>query len=261
MKFFSERSFEGTVGARAYVVPYDTRNALENVNNLSAGSRAMTQMRLVVTSAEDGGAFSDGQQTVTAPVPNWLRVVLLYAGSNYGPSELPAEVHVPVRIDSETRAIVEVNVEQAETELAAYRAAATKWWKEEEGPLSDVRSAISLPRDAIHGAKGLFGTWRKAVSDLREDQGAEGEKAPASDPAEAEQARRTANALKYKLQRNTKQLAKVRASALQAGPMMADNVKGGASSPADFDNWLQFQLTSGAITDEEAEEWRQRSRG
>jgi len=28
--------------------------------------------------------------------------------------------------------------------------------------------------------------------------------------------------------------------ALQAGPMMADNVKNGASSPADFDHWLQF---------------------
>jgi len=62
------------------------------------------------------------------------------------------------------------------------------------------------------------------------------------------------------LQRNPEQLAKVRASALQAGPMMADNVKGGASSWADFDHRLQYQLTSGAITDEEAEEWRQRSR-
>ena len=261
MKFSDERSVAGSVRARAYVVPYDTQNAHENVNNISAGSRARTQMRLVVTSAEDGGALLDRQQTVTASVPNWLRVVLHYAGSNYGPRELPAEIHVPVRIDPETRAIVDVDIEQAESELTAYRAAATKWWKEDEGPLSDVRSAIALPRDAIHGAKGLIGSWRKALSDLREDQGDEGTKAPAHTPAETEQARRTANALKYKLQRNPKQLAKVRASALQAGPMMADNVKGGASSPADFDHWLQFQLTSGAITDEEAEEWRQRCRG
>lgn len=259
MKFFAERSSEGSVAARAYVVPYDTHNTGENVNNISAGSRARTQMRLVVISAEDGGAIFDRQQPVTASVPNWLRVVLHYAGSNYGPRELPAEIHVPVRIDPQTRAIVEVDVEQAETELAAYRAGATKWWKEDEGPLADVRSAIALPRDAIHGAKGLLGTWRKALSDLREDHGAGGDRAPAHSPAETEQARRTANALKYRLQRNPKQLAKVRASALQAGPMMADGVKGGASSPADFENWLQFQLTSGAITDDEAEEWRRRS--
>jgi hypothetical protein len=243
------------------VVPYDADNTSENLNNFTAGSRARTQIRLVLTSAEDGGALPKDQQTVTAPVANWLRVVLYYAGSNYGPSELPAEIHLPVRIDPVTRAIIEVDLEQAAAELAPYRAAATKWWKEEEGPLSDVRSGIALPGQALRGAKGLIGTWRKALSDLREEKNANGEGAPAHDPAEAEAARRTANALKYKLQRNPKQLAKVRASALQAGPMMADNVRGGASSWADFDHWLIFQLSSGAISDEEAEEWRRRAGG
>jgi hypothetical protein len=166
-----------------------------------------------------------------------------------------------VRINPATRAIIEVDLEQAATELAPYRAAATKWWKEEEGRLSDVRSGIALPSEALRGAKGLIGTWQKTLSDLREEKGASGEGAPAHDPAEAEAARRTANALKYKLQRDPRQLAKVRASVLQAGPMMADNVKGGASSWADFDHWLIFQLSSGAITDEEAAEWRRRARG
>ena len=77
--------------------------------------------------------------------------------------------------------------------------------------------------------------------------------------AEAEQSRRTANMVKHDLQRKPKQLTKVRASALQAGPLMVENVMSGSMSNADFETWLRFQLTSGAITDEEAEQWRRQA--
>jgi hypothetical protein len=38
--------------------------------------------------------------------------------------------------------------------------------------------------------------------------------------------------------------------------MMVANVRGGSMSAADFETWLQFQATSGAISAEEAETWR-----
>lgn len=38
-----------------------------------------------------------------------------------------------------------------------------------------------------------------------------------------------------------------------------DNVRSGAMSTADFETWLQFQLTAGAITAEEAGQWRRQT--
>ena len=247
------------VGGRALVVPYRTKNAFENENNFSADSRAKTDLWLVLPSA--GGSYdASNQQRVTARVPNWLRTVLTYSGSNYGPNEqLPAEVHVPVWVDPGSGRIVEVDVDQAASELAAYRDVAVRWWKEEEGPLAAVRGAVRLPGDAVRGAKSLFGTWRGAISNNLADRSGEPPTASHS-AAEVEQSRRTAEALKYRLARQPKQLAQVRASALQAGPMMVANVKGGSMSAADFETWLQFQATSGAISAEEAEQWRQASR-
>jgi hypothetical protein len=236
------------MAGRALVVPYYARNVLDNESNVSADSRAKTELMLVASSAE--------QQRVVASVPNWLRIVLYYAGSNYGPSEhLPAEIHVPVRIDPASGRIVEVDVDQAAAELAAYRDVAVQEWKEEEAPLADVRGAVALPGETVRAAKGLLGTWRDALSGLREERS----NAPASDShtaAEAEQSRRTANALKYNLAREPKKASKARASALEAGPMMVANVKGGSMSAADFETWLQFQETSGAISSDEAEQWR-----
>ena len=234
------------VPGRALVVPFQAVNAEENVSNLSADSRVKTRLRLV---AEGPGASGE-QETVTASLPNWLRVVLHYAGSNEGPApQLPAQIDVPVAIDPRTGAIVEVDVDAAAGELAAYRAAAVEWWKEDEAPLADLRGIANLPKDVVRGAKGLLGAWRGAVAGTNDTQAA----------AEAEQSRRTANMLKHDLQRKPKQLTKVRASALQAGPLMVDNVMSGSMSNADFETWLQFQLTSGAITAEEAEQWRQQA--
>ena len=38
--------------------------------------------------------------------------------------------------------------------------------------------------------------------------------------------------------------------------MMVQNVKSGSMSSADLESWLQFQLTSGAIDEAEAQQWR-----
>jgi hypothetical protein len=240
-----------TVEARALVVPYDAQNAHGNVNNLSPDARAKTQLRLVVSSAGEGVPQDTGQQAVLASVPNWLRIVLYYAGSNYGPSaQLPAEIHVPVRLEASTGRIVEVDVDLAAAELDHLREVGTEAWKDEEGPLADVRGLVALPGAAVRGAKGWVASWRSALS------GGDG---PGWNEQEAEQGRRTANALRYTLERNPKQLAKVRASALEAGPMMADGVRGGVRSVADFEHWLEFQLTSGAVTAEEVAGWRSRA--
>jgi hypothetical protein len=254
---WGRRDNPATVAGRALVVPYDARNALGNENNLSPNGRATTEIRLVVSSVDGGHQSASGQQRVSVPVPNWLRIVLYYAGSNYGPSGLPDEVHVPVLIDPATGAIVAVDVDRAGEELKPYRDAAVGWWKETEAPLAPVRAAISAPGDAVRGAKSLLAAWRGALANFRNEPGTE----PALTPAESEQSRRTANVLKYTLERNPKQLAKVRASALQAGPMMVANVKGGSMTQADFETWLQFQSTSGAITADEADAWRQAASG
>ena len=250
---WGRRDRRATVGGRALVVPFDARNALDNESNTSPDALAKTEMRLIVSSVEGGHRGASGQQRVTAAVPNWLRLVLYFAGSNYGPSELPAEVHVPVRIDPATGAIAAVEVDRAAEELAAHRDAAIGWWKENEAPLADVRGALGAPGDAVRGAKGLLGAWRGALSSLRNE--------PATDPDDAEQNRRTANALKYRLERNPKQLSKVRASALEAAPLMVENVRSGSMSPADFETWVRFQVTSGAVTTEEADAWRRAGLG
>jgi hypothetical protein len=244
MRWFRERGTTGeTVPARALVVPYDAQTTGENESNLSPNSRVETRVRL---------STPTGQQAVTAPIPNWLRVVLYYAGSNYGPKEdLPAEIHLSVRVEPDSGKIVALDIDAAAAELEPYRAVATKWWKEEEGPLADVRGAIALPGAAVSGIKGLLGAWR--------DMAVQRPKDPADAEAEAEQTHRTANALKYRLERNPKQLAKVRGSALQAGPMMADNVRGGSSTAAQFEVWLDLQVTSGAISEGEAGAFRQRA--
>lgn len=236
-----------TAGGRARILPFDALTTEGNTSNLLADSRSKTRVRLVTVSSDPGPPLVEGQQTVTSSLPNWVRIVLHYAGNNEGPAEqLPVEIEVPVRIDTRTGAVVDLDVDRASAELEEHREVATRWWKEDEAPLADLRGAAALPGDAIRGVKGLFGAWKGALDGATEN--------PA---AEAEQSRRTANMLAHDLERKPKQLTKVRASALQAGPMMVDNVKGGSMSPADFETWLTFQLTSGAIDADEASRWRQ----
>lgn len=276
MGWFGQKDPRPTVLARAYVVPGNVGNLGENVNNLSANGRAKTFLRLVVSATSDGRPGAAGQHEMTVQMSNWLRVVLEHAGTNYGPNEqLPAEIHLPVHIDAETRRIVHIDVDQAEIELQQYRDVARTFWLETEAPLAGVRTAFKLPGIIARGGKELLGDWRKALtdfrSDIRADQAAQAEaqrtgeapervlRGPGWSPKEAEQARRTATSLRYQLERNPKQHAMVRESALQAGPMMAAGVREGVGHPVDFEHWLMFQETSGAISADEAAGFRRQA--
>ncbi|MGA9376192.1 MAG: hypothetical protein WBV64_14415, partial [Mycobacterium sp.] len=61
---------------------------------------------------------------------------------------------------------------------------------------------------------------------------------------------------RYQLERDPKQYRKVRESALQAGPSIVRSTLAGSYPPAAFDAWVMFQHTSGVITDEEAQRFR-----
>lgn len=234
------------------MVPTTARNAMDNESNVSAGSRVRTRILLDVE-GEDAPARS-----VDVDVPNWLRIVLYYAGSNEGPAdELPAEVRLDVRLHPSTGEVVSVDVAAAEAVLAPHQPAATRWWKETEAPLSSLRAARSLPGSALRGARNLAGTWRDAVAGMRSDIGRDGgpPRANATDQ-DIEQIRRSGTILRHQLDRDPRQREAVRTAALQAGPMMVANVRSGVMAPADLEAWLVLQETSGAVTPEEAAAWR-----
>jgi hypothetical protein len=252
---------EGVVRtARAVVSPIHARTTFENDNNISAGARAATELQVVVRPDAESGAHPDPAQRIVTRVPNWLRIVFYYAGSNDGPwADLPAEVEVVVQLDRTTGRVVDVDIDRAATELAAYRDVATRWWKESEAPLADVRGLLSAPRDAVRGIRGLASSWRRTAARLRtgdSDLGPGAEGVASLDVVEQAQLDRTANLLSHRLTGDPKALRKVRASAMEAGPMLATNVRFGSMSLADFDTWLRLQVGSGAITDGEAAAWR-----
>ena len=256
------RGHGDVVAGRAFVVPTAAANVggdeFSNFDNLSHRSRAKTRLLLVLRSASDGGPVPAETQEIKQQVGNWVRFVLHSAGTNETWAQaLPAELEVPVLIDRASRRIVALDHGGAERELEPYRAAARTEWKQTEAPLADARNIVSLPGDVAREGKDLVRTWRSAARDLRADL-----KAPAGTPPrepsaeETEQLRRTAVALRYQLERNPKQYAKVRASALQAGPMIAESTRGGTYGHGNFNHWLVLQHTSGVITDAEAEAFR-----
>jgi hypothetical protein len=239
------------------VSPLHARTTFENDNNLSAGSRASTELQLAVRSDATRPTRPTDVQRIVTSVPNWLRIVFYYAGSNDGPSaDLPAEVDVAVHVDPATGRVVDVDIDRAATELAAYRDVATRWWKEAEAPLADVRGLLSASRDAVRGIRGLAGTWRSAAAQLRTGEQPGAADSATHDDVERTQIDRTANVVSHRLANDPTQLGKVRASALEAGPMMAANVRSGSMTMGDLDTWLRFQVGSGAITDAEAAGWR-----
>ncbi|MGK2868119.1 MAG: hypothetical protein ACSLFA_16005 [Mycobacterium sp.] len=249
-----------TVAGRAFVVPASTGNIGSgedgNVNNFRANSRARSSTLLVAVSAADGAPVDPSAKRITARLPNWLRMVMYYAGNNDGPwQELPAVLHVPVWIDVSTRQIEALDVDDAATELAGYRGVGRKEWLHTEAPLSDVRAVLGLPSMALRAARGVI----PAVQDLVNDIRGIGDAVPAHreiSPAELETRRRTAAMLRFQLERDPKQCRKVRESALQAGPSIAQSTRAGRYPPAEFDAWVMFQHTSGVITDEEAQQFR-----
>lgn len=249
-----------TVPGRAFVVPSSTGNVGSgvdgNVNNFRANSRAKSSTLLVAVSAADGASVDGAAKQITARLPNWLRVVMYYAGNNDGPwRELPAVLHVPVWIAAATRQIDALDFDGAAAELAAYRSVGRREWLQTEAPLSDFRAVLSLPGLAARAVRGVVPAVRDLVDDIRSI----GDASPAHREISAEELetrRRTAVMLRYQLERDPKQHSKIRASALQAGPSIVQSTRGGSYPPAEFDAWVMFQHTSGVITDEEAQRFR-----
>jgi len=249
-----------TITGRAYVVPGSTGNVGENENNLTANGTATTQVRMVISATGDGMPASTEQQVVTAQISNWVRIVLNFAGSNYGPhQQLPDQIHLPVRIDRRTRNVVEIDLDTAAVELAPFRDVAVHFFKQTESPLAPIRFAKALPGEAVRGAKGLISTWRETFKDLKDDLANPNAAPKALDPVEAEQRRRTATQLRFRLERHPKEHAKVRASALQAAPMYIAGVQHGTYHETEFESWVDFQMLSGAISPDEAADIRRRA--
>lgn len=227
-----------------------------NVNNFRVNSRARSSSLLVAVSAADGAPVDPGTKRIIARLPNWLRVVMYYAGNNDGPwQQLPAVLHVPVGIDVSTRQIETLDVDGAAAELATYRAVGREHWLHTEAPLADVRAVFSLPAMAARAARAVVPAVRDLVDDIRSIGDTNSAHRQVS-PEELETRRRTAVMLRYKLERDPKLHNKVRESALQAGPVIAQSTRAGSYPPAEFDAWVMFQHTSGAITDEEARRFR-----
>jgi len=248
------------VAGRAFVVPASTGNVGHgedgNFNNFHANARVRSTTVLVATSAQDGRPVDPASKRVTAALPNWLRFVMYYAGNNHGPWEkLPARLDVPVWIDAGTRQIVSLDVDRATSELAVHREVGRREWLETEAPLSDVRGLFALPGATVRGVRGAFSGIREILGEIRH-LGDSTSPHRTITPEELEARRRTAMILRYKLERSPKDYARVRASALQAGPMMAANARGGSISAQEFEVWLSDQELSGVVTAEEARQWR-----
>jgi len=248
------------VRGRAYVVPGSVSGGDDglaeggNVNNFRAKSRVRESVLVVPSVPGLSDTRAADHQRVKARMPNWLRIVLRYAGTSYGPwAELPAEVHLPVLIDPATGHVTAVDVDLACTELEPYREVATRFWKQTEALLAPVRTAVWLPGAAVRGVREFVADWKGAISDIGKSS-VETDRPPK--PEEAEQARRTARQLGHVLARQPEQHAKVRASALQAGPMMAEGVRAGSYPRHGFISWLEWQELSTAITPEEATAFR-----
>lgn len=264
MGLFGRKDDEPRIQARALVVPASAGNLGDNVNELTADGSARTVMLLVVVWTADGLPGPPGQQRHVEHVPNWIRVVVEYAGTSDGPwAHLPPEVRLPVHLGSATRRVRGIDLDQAALELAPFRDVAVDHWRDTEGPMSAVRSAFKLPGELLRGSKALLADWRGSIDELRD--GIRNERAggpprgPAWNEREVEAARRTANALRFAHERNPEQWNIARSAALQAGPSMADLVRAGTTHPLDFEHWLMFQETSAALTPDEAAALRRRA--
>jgi len=242
------------------VVPFQTSDTIQNHSNFTSRDRVKLVLPLILLSTDNGPATRTGQQRINARVPNWLRVVFYYAGTNDGPWEsLPRNAEVSVTADPETEEILSADIEGAEAEYEQYRKVAVDWWKLTEAPLSPVRTAIRLPglarkfsRDAVREAKDV-------VKEIRNIGSTEPAEPQIRSEEELEQIRRSSDMVGLSLRDDPKRREKFRESALQGGPMMADQVKGGTRQAADFELFLEMNQRYGVITEEEVTEWSRRA--
>lgn len=261
MSRFTRGEREPTVPGRALVVPGSTANIgtgeEENANTFSHRGKARSLAGLVALSAADGHPVRPGQQTVTAWLPNWMRMVMHDAGTSHGGAEhLPRQLHVPVFIDQAERTIAALDVDGAATELERYREIGRREWKETEAVAAPVRAAAALPGAAVRGVRGFLSSWTGTVAEFREDlTTGNSPDRPLSDK-ELEQRRATARALRTTFEQDPKAHLQARDTALKHGPTMARGAAAGSYPPSHFDAWVEFQELSTAITAEEAAQFR-----
>lgn len=229
-------------------------------SNFSANSRVSSSIGLRGISAEDGAPVDTGVQRIRCTLANWLRMVLFDAGNHHGQSaHLPAELHVPVLIDQQSRQVVALDDRAAEAELAPYRQFGVKEWKETEAVLAPVRQVVQLPGALRRGVPSALRDLRKDLGELRDDlKGAPMRDEPLK-PKDLEAMRRTAAMQRHQFDANPKLREKQRQQILEHYPPLAEGVAAGSYPSHDFDASLMVAEVSGLITASEAAELRRRA--
>lgn len=245
------------MGARAWVVPGQTITTHGNTDNTSHRAAVRTRFFLEIRATADGRPGAPGHHEVVARCPNWLRVVCELAGANDELSDrLPAEIQLPVWIGAESRLITDIDIATACAELEAHREVAREWWKATEAPLAGARAVASLPRRGARAARGLGRGWRDLVSDLK-GLGAgppdpDVVRATPRDPVREEQIRRTAQQLRFRLERDPRQWQQQRANVEMITDSQVANARAGVITPGDLEEWLILSTVSGVMSEDEA---------
>jgi hypothetical protein len=108
------------------------------------------------------------RQDVVYRAPTWTYQILFWAGRERAldsQEEIPGPMDIPVWADPATGQIVEVDVERMVAELQPMFELGKRIWKDEEAPLSSVRTVLKSPKMA----KGLFKAVREQIVDVVDD--------------------------------------------------------------------------------------------
>ena len=114
-------------------------------------------------------------QVVELDVPAWAFQLLYWAGRerpegpDAGLPAVPGPLDVPVWADPATAAVVAVDEATMLAELEANKDLAREIWKQEDAPLSGLRSTLRAPKRAKGFLKSLTSEWTSAISELRDD--------------------------------------------------------------------------------------------
>jgi hypothetical protein len=254
---------EPTIWGRARIAPTGSKSQYGHANNFTADSRVRCDVNLTALSAADGQPVDPTLTKVEADLPNWLLRVFYSAGNTDELSEsLPPFIEVNVAIGQQSRRCVAIDVEGAIAELQAYRDVGVDDWKHEGSALAPVRNVLGAPKQGWKALKGLKGGMKDLVADVK-GLGASGPPTggskPSYTPEQVEQIRRQAAILGLRYQQHPNEYAQGRNAALQAMPMYVQMLHSGAIHPNDFDVELMRHATSGALNQQEAEDYHRRA--
>ena len=254
---------EPTIHGRAWIAPTGSKSKFGHENNMSANSRVRCEVHLTALSAADGQPVDPTLTKVEADLPNWLLRIFYSAGNTDDVSDkLPARIEVNVAIGQQSRRCVAIDVEGAIADLQAYREVGVDDWKHEGSALAPVRNILGAPKQGWKALKGLRGGVKDLVDDIKgigaTGPGPGGPKASYK-PEEVEQIRRQATILGLRYQKNLSEYTQGRNAALQAMPMYVQMLTSGSIHPNDFDIELMRHLTSGALSQQEADEYQRQT--